>query len=557
MRRVTSQRIQTQVHLTNLEFEDFSDAILSRMSCLIAEERYRTYKTTAELVNVNTMASVQSRARAVGFEHEMRSCQFLVYHLAKAIGTEALRPVTLTATDTLMQTFTNHLQMRHSIVVEPRTMTRVSRLVRLFVLDRAARLLYSSPASPYYRQPFSVQHFSYVDAYLYDCEEMFVVAVDMLRHEFVSPSRRATLRSASSYFFHDQLARAADDPAKKAHFMHEHLMVRPYQPTAKMRSSHDALYAGGGGGGDAQAPSAGLESMAGSTYPTSYMNAYARYPNKRIELAATLASRTAASDHVLNKDVAAEQLRLLTREMIRGRRYEWCVADARPRPCAEQPAELPFVPGAIQTSDSIFVHLDLLEQNVDPVDDALERCFGRVAPAERCYASVDGSYKLLGGTPLDGNRPYLLRTRRLEPASRGHALTYKQHTETITRSTLLAFPDMAEAPERYRISDARTRLTQHVDEMSRRARARALFLDEDDVRVGSIDEHERAMRVADADSTTRKRKHVLDIYVNYPEDLVTDEGERTRTARISELMRRAEPRPQQKARKLQPPPPIE
>jgi len=31
MRRVTSQRIQTQVHLTNLEFEDFSDAILSRM----------------------------------------------------------------------------------------------------------------------------------------------------------------------------------------------------------------------------------------------------------------------------------------------------------------------------------------------------------------------------------------------------------------------------------------------------------------------------------------------------------------------------------------------
>lgn len=553
MRRVISQRIQTHVYLSNLIIDDFTAAVRSRMSCVTTEERYRSDKSTAELTNVMRMASARSRARASGFEREMRSTQAIVFHLWKVHGTTALSDITLCVTDTLSQTFIRRLQSRHSIVVEPRTMMRVSRLVRQFVVDRAARLTYSSPASPHYKADFSVQHLSYADQYLYDSEEMFYMAVDMLRHELVSQSRQVMLRVfAHTYIEAPTLARERQNrnepdqvqvAALRSLFMTPTTEVRPYESFTSTTTNSPAInplarsapprYNG---------PSSETRAsvIAGMLYSQAHMYAYAHVRLSRKDIASALETATAGSDHVLKHDTIVTQLRSLTRETIRGRRYAWNEEARRPLPVVKQADELDLVPGAIQTATAFFVHLDLLERNIDPIDDALAACAGKRVPEARCY--IDERHprlKLLGGVPHEGNRPYLLHTRVLEPRRTGTALTYTRHTETIKRSTLLAFPHMAEQAEIFAITDARTRMTMHIDDESRRTRARDLFveLEGDTVDFGSIDVHERAMRAPNDDPESvavRARKHVLDVYVNYPDDLLSDAGERERLLRLSE-----------------------
>ena len=297
---------------------------------------------------------------------------------------------------------------------------------------------------------------------------------------------------------------------------------------------------GGGGGGSAPADAPMVAEQAFEKSPE-YLYAYRRFPGALGDIARRISAASAKTSASVQFTVD-EVERALTREMrkyVHSAQYTWDVDAAEPVVNRAKPRVV--LPMAIRTHDAFFI-MNKFFSDVDPLTDAIAYARSTHADVRRKYVTaeiVDDNHPhylksvYVGDDDKDGaagSRPRRRRPHRvvdystqrtasaifsaesLVPASAHAALA------ALRASSSSASSSVAGVAAALGINTGRKALDAHYNDLSRRERARTLFLDEHACSVEHYERYEREPPLPRDDAYgRRRRRYVLDWAGPYPE----------------------------------------
>lgn len=498
-RIVYSQQIQTHFGCTNIQHQEFSDAIHSRFSCVNFTECYRLDRHPADLINVEKKLTPSGMARRDEFVDEMCAEQFLHFHVEKLIKIGALTEVTLKATDLIRHTFSRRMRDRYLRPVDPRCQERITLLARQLVITRALELLYSVEGKMFWKQPFSVFQLQHLDPLLHDDEEIALLAIDLMRHEMESTTRTLFVKTLYEIsvaarrrnMLSDQSIVDPGDSLRQLFLTPDTQIVssggmfvqrRLSSSTSSLSSSSSSSSSGEpprslGPHGRLTSSSTHLRSNSGffsnnvsasDMYPASHMYAYFRVPGGVQSVVSRVAAATKNSAVVLSEDQAKSDLNALRTMNIHARPYKWDPETNQPVPASDEEDVTSGepVPAAIITPQDVFIHLDLVAVK-DDIEESIKFC--------QCAFDGGRTRRYVSGVVLSTQKPYLWRVRELVPGQgRPHKVT--DYAREVTNVMEAAFPDIDHTDGTGTSVQGPQLLSDHYDALSRRERAEALFL---------------------------------------------------------------------------------
>jgi len=506
-RLVYSQQIQTHFGGTNIPHQEFSDAIHSRFSCSNFTDCYRRDRHAADLIGVEKTLTPSGVARRDAFIDEMSAEQYLHFHTEKLIKCGALTEVTLKATDLIRHTFSRRMRDRYLRPVDPRCQQRITLIARKLVITRGIELLYSVKGKMFWGEPFSVFHLQHLDPLLHDDEEIAFIAIDLLRHEMesttrtlfvqtlheisVAAKRRNTLSDQSIVDPEDALRQMYLTPdtqivSAAGMFVQRRQLSASTSSMATPSSSSSLLSSSSSSGGGSLGPHGRLSSStqirsnsgffsnnlsARDVYPASHMFAYFKVPGGVQSVVSRVAAATKNSSVVLSEEQAKSDLKALASLSIHARKYRWDSGRNEPVPHGDGDGEENGepVPAAIITPQDVYVHLDLVNVK-DDIEESIMHC--------QCAFDGGKRRRYLTGTVLSMQKPYLWRVREMEPGKgRQHRVT--DYAREVTDAMEAAFTEIDHTDGTGKKVQGPQPLTDHYDALSRRERAKALFLDPD------------------------------------------------------------------------------
>jgi len=229
-------------------------------------------------------------------------------------------------------------------------------------------------------------------------------------------------------------------------------------------------------------------------------------PVTKRHIAATLAAASADEPTPLTAESVLATLVAL-KDSCFSPRYTWSAAENRPVPSAGTRVSLPMM---LETRDATFFAIELFARG-DPLLAAFEYIHSRYTPAPRTFVR---------GVVHSEARPYLLATRVDTPAPPTAAdHTFIDYSRQVTPAVYFARDSTTnDTPgERARVQTGSMTLTAYLDELSRRARAEALYLDPNDPRSCDTLSLERRVRERD---NTGAYKHAKQWRQTYPDMIV-------------------------------------
>ena len=560
-RIVYSQQIATLIGATNLYPEQLSDPILSRFTCFPIVQSWRPDRVTADMQGVEKRLDDDARQRQHEFIEEMCAEQYLHFHVEKLISSHALTDITLVAFDVVKQLFNGYLRSRYAIDLRMRTIERASYLARKFVISARCEALFSTPYSRYYKKPFRIAQLAALDPLLYDDEEIACFALESMRHEIVDKTRPHFISIANSSYVEHEIKRvlaAAATSDVEMRMRSVYLMPTSYVLLSKFGNDMDAEadLAAAGGGGAAGAGATGDASMsqnkrrrldaaaatsaerrrrgggfggrasgegtndvvkrvlARTEFSEEQMYAYVRLPANYKLVSERVSAVSRSSSMLLTEEKCRKIMKSMSKEFIRSPQYAWNSVTHAPE--IDETRNQATIPALLYTNDSVYIAVVLLKCE-DIITDALNHCRSVLLKEDRKYIS---------GRQVSDERPHLLQTRFVAKHS-GTTHEFTDYAQQITASTIFAYKSFGESdsPEKVleRINVAQERVGYHYDELSRRARARAIFLDPDvdasDTGTCSLrpyEQYARELTPPDDTTTTRRRRYVLDMQCDYP-----------------------------------------
>jgi len=510
-RIVYSQHIMTFFGASNIDSSSFTAAIQSRFSCIHMSETRRSDRCTEEMQGVEETLGHYARTLRREYVDEMCSEQYLHYHIEKLVAVHALTQVTTAAFDAIKQPVRRYLRERYNIVLKTRTLARAHMLVRKYVMTTRCAHLFSSPASPFFRTPFTIYQLMTLDELLYDDEEMACFALESLRHEIIDKERPHLMSLLDTAYVAGAKAAAlaAGDAGIDVRMRAVYMM-----PLTKIKKTHAPSmldnkrrrYA------DVAAESmteAMMSTDAESTYSKEHMFAYYRFGLPLESLARRIAAASVRTAMQLSVEDVEKLIVRLSRDDILTDQYRWNSIVHAPE--IDETRARVSLPAALITTDAIFIALQLFGAT-DPLTEAI---------AYARSSHLDRERKYITASILDSEHPYLLKTVTVRPDD-GHDHAITDYGNQITASVYFGSASVAESDHitRDSISSAHTRLTVHYNELSRRARAKALHLDANDPAVCNVakyDEYECGVtEPGDPMYLRRMRRYVLDEGGSYP-----------------------------------------
>lgn len=539
-RKTYSQCINTVAGNSNLTLKDIDPAIASRFDVIPCSPQMRYGRTPADMVSMMRSLDWRAHARIDAWLEGCHATQFLNYHVEKLIAGKALRDVTMAAFDACLTPFNRTLTERFCIPITCRLIERMMMMVRRFTICQALDYVFSHPLSPHFKKDFDIGQLLDLDPLLHDTHEIACFVFTLFRDQMVSRARtvvlsllNVTVRRAIRATVHavaaarrsganigDAAERARADASYTRTLMGDYLhRDQALRVETAAVATHVAVKDAAPGG--ARAPPAskfGGASQAAASQPAAeeaashigdvdwvkpaqYL-AYARVKSSLKMMAMSISKDSAAGELPLSEDEVMSELRSMRDQHFRGRIHTWDHEAGAPRPrtrddalaavrqlrmstsvdeadladaealCAPMPAL--FVNG----KDEFFIHLDVLDTKLDPVDEAIRACDTRfVSPLSRNFIQA---------VPLDVDNPHLLRVRDMHEASAEAALLAREshivvrnQAAAVTFEMQLRRPDLYGEPNRDTCESGDTRIEYGYDEHSARTRAKALFLDPD------------------------------------------------------------------------------
>lgn len=504
-RRTYSQRIQVYFFATNDEYYMYSKPILSRFYKTEAHNRARPERSIGDLVGVEKRLDENGHERIRIFTQQMYANQFLHYHIEKLIAIQALCDVSTPVFDACKSTIMDHLKKHFTISGSPRDITRVRLIVRKLVIEHAIEVLYCHPLSKYYKQPFQMHQLADIDPLLHDTEEIVYFAFSWLRDQFISREQMIVLDAIRKLYLEVPHADIANQ--QESALSPEDLFLNPATP---IHSEHNSGFSsisndtrmpsGSGNFGGAFSrsnssviPQGRMNDTTGSVpamlvgaasaYGQSAMYSYLRIPHNAKTISRNVSMHLQDTSEQLDFKAVYGILVKLQQGNIRSYGYAWDADAQIPR---RRTGSLRQMECMLKSQRDTFVHLDLLEPNIDPLDNAIRACYHQFRTQRVQY---------IDGVEVAPEYPYAFRIREIAP-SQGRPQQFTDHARVIRRDTQMAFEGTTggSAP----INDAVTQLTCAYDELSERDRARTLYLD--DPLDCSYEVWERSARSTDGDN---------------------------------------------------------
>jgi hypothetical protein len=243
-------------------------------------------------------------------------------------------------------------------------------------------------------------------------------------------------------------------------------------------------------------------------YPRDYMYAYVRLEGSAHSVAEQVARWSRDSSTPLSETKCRHIMRTMARQEIVSRAFTWDTSRHRPR--VDRKRGMIRIPPLIYTSNAVFVAVDLFLTG-DPIDAAIQYTVSSLTPSDRKYVRA---------VHHDINHPQLLAVRHVRRGDgvRHVAIDYARQRTASTMFASAAFERLHLTKDD--LNSGERRLQYHYDEMSARARAIALYMDEDVDGVGecSFEPYERVAHAI----------HVRHQTATYPEEIIAIDTERSR-----------------------------
>jgi len=255
--------------------------------------------------------------------------------------------------------------------------------------------------------------------------------------------------------------------------------------------------------------------LAGDKFSREYMYAYYRIPYTYVALAQRIALLSTNEDTHVSDVTVRQVMRDMSRANIVSQQYRWDEANGRPTVDERRPRVR--LPALVYAADCVFVALAAMV-DADPLNDAIKHCQSVYMPDESKYVTLQ---------PLDADNPHVLATRTMRAADgRRHAII--DYARQVTAASVFGYASLGRRVGRDRptLTSGARRINADYDELSRRERCRALFIDfEHDEEACSFAPYERAAREPIVDRAERRRlglsaAHVLAITCDYPRGIV-------------------------------------
>jgi hypothetical protein len=196
-----SSQIGNFVGATNERKKSWAPEFLSRVvALLMVRQQLPVSISTLDMQYRNALRIDASLRQAIADSvHDDRIEQFDCYHIEKLIFVNALTEPTLAVLQTYYPSIERTLKVIFGAQEDPRRLYQLSMVVRQLTIMHAARRLRRCRRSPAFGKPTLVQHLKYVDAYLYDNQEIVFWAIELFSDQLVDPHLMAVIRALRIY----------------------------------------------------------------------------------------------------------------------------------------------------------------------------------------------------------------------------------------------------------------------------------------------------------------------------------------------------------------------
>jgi len=463
--------------------------------------------------NVQQLMTSRGHRNAKVFVDHVRDRQALQNTVEDLITVGALTEPTLACMDVMKPIFARVMRDRFLINIETRAFEQMLAFVRVLVIQRALRIMYDLPSSRFYNKPFEYDQLKMIDPFLRDDPEIIAYVFQMFRDQCLGVSDRNLQKKISALYMQgvhgvhavDELLYTRDTllfPSGADAFRQPLAAKRPRlanvnrsapQPIEDPRELRDDDNNNNG---------------ARETYTPKREDCYYAYYNTKRsvwELALLLEKQFQTEDWQLKASEISSYLKNMCSSSFMGHRFELATVDDR-RLAAEQdePGDKKMFgyvrprrrhgrsvmsPMFIEC-DRVFVHLEYLLEERNPIEEAIQACFGK---------HEDDTRMFLSATQVSVQHPYLLRT--YYPAAKSD-LTIRFRNVAVSTNVLAAaaFPrtpaeivanDVYDPEAGVYDETGTISINESLETYATRKRAQALFLDEeiDGASGGTCDIH--------------------------------------------------------------------
>jgi hypothetical protein len=187
---------------TNLKRADIDNTVASRFTLInsadLCEQRLVRRDATSLSEQLERGTAPALAVHRAALFHDAHCTQAMLFAVEKAIELEIVVDVSFVVLPRVQRRYTDILQARFGVAVNPRHLEQVKCMVRVLTLRCAVERLYNDPDSPVYNRPLSLYHLALLNPLLVDNEEVCHLALDLLCHNWIDDAADAVANALRS-----------------------------------------------------------------------------------------------------------------------------------------------------------------------------------------------------------------------------------------------------------------------------------------------------------------------------------------------------------------------
>lgn len=495
-RIISSEQICTFIMNSNKPPWMISDAIRDRLHLLMIHFRFRPGRTISALMSAEErMTDTQKQHRSTYIMWK-RLQQAFHLHIEKQIAIGALTDINYTAFTMSKDKIIDYLSDNYMIEVPPRQIMKMHKVVRCFVISTVMEYVFSNPLSPHHNEDYNpVKHNAYIDPLLHDNMEIVCAVWRSFKSQFINDDHLIVQQALREMYVTPML----DKLFKNVQIINDEMVfplgheacVKEYFLTAL--TAHDEASDG--------------SRIKICTDQTQHY-AYLCIKSDVKELIDAVHAHLSRSTHHMSSGTVKSVIFSLMNIDKLGlcATYNWDTATHLPRRTATKKPMAKMY----KSYEYLLIHLDLLRNCVDPIDEAIRQTYN-------IHQQYDEDY-LDFGVEVHPHLPHINKIREIR-TGHGKQLQYTEYAQIKTNVTQLAFLEQGaeSVVDDSNLDDGSRDILRSYDDLSCKERRNLLFLpmtkgDWDEVPLDDVDPEEL---VDDIECPTSWRKFEVHAKSNY------------------------------------------